>query len=100
LKSDELAIVSRLADAMATCLADTNLLAVVSGHTDSQGAEDANLQLSDARARAVVAQLTSNGLPESRLMWRGFGESQPIADNTTAEGRAANRRTEIRWINN
>jgi len=62
---------------MATCVEKANLIAIVSGHTDSQGSEDANLELSDERAQAVVAQLTA-----------------------TAEGRAANRRTEIRWVTN
>ncbi len=100
LKPDARAVVQRLADVMAACVTDARLIAVVSGHTDSQGSEDDNLQLSDDRARSVVAQLTANGLPEFGLMSRGFGESQPIADNATAEGRAANRRTEIRWIKN
>jgi len=53
------AVVLKLADVMATCVEKANLIAIVSGHTDSQGSEDANLELSDERAQAVVAQLTA-----------------------------------------
>lgn len=100
LEPEARAVVLKLADVMATCVEKANLIAIVSGHTDSQGSEDANLELSDERAQAVVAQLTATGLPQNRLLSRGFGESKPIADNATAEGRAANRRTEIRWVTN
>ena len=67
----------------------------VEGHTDSQGADDANLALSRQRAEAVRRVLEDADLPGARLQAAGQGESAPVADNTTAAGRAANRRVEI-----
>jgi len=67
----------------------------VEGHTDSSGDEEYNMKLSKKRAEAVKKYLTENGIDEDRLSTRGFGESKPIADNDTEEGRARNRRTEI-----
>jgi outer membrane protein OmpA-like peptidoglycan-associated protein len=64
----------------------------VEGHTDSRGSDDANLKLSQRRAAAVVKYLTDKGVDGGRLTPRGFGESQPIETNNTAEGRAKNRR--------
>ena len=64
----------------------------VVGHTDDQGAEDLNQQLSESRATAVVDRLIELGVDPARLTARGAGESEPIADNGTEEGRAANRR--------
>ncbi len=64
----------------------------VVGHTDAQGAEDLNQQLSESRATAVVDRLIELGVDPVRLTARGAGESEPIADNGTEEGRAANRR--------
>lgn len=65
---------------------------VVGGHTDSQGDPVANLALSRQRAQAVVDALVALGVPAGRLSARGQGSNQPIADNRTGEGRAANRR--------
>lgn len=62
-------------------------------HTDSQGADAANQKLSEARAAAVVAALVKAGVDCHRLIAVGFGETKPVADNATAEGRAQNRRT-------
>ena len=64
----------------------------VEGHTDSDGAEDLNLALSVARAEAVVAALIERNVDLERLYAEGYGESQPIADNETREGKARNRR--------
>lgn len=64
----------------------------VEGHTDSDGAEDLNLALSVARAEAVVAALIERNVGLERLYAEGYGESQPIDDNTTREGKARNRR--------
>ncbi len=66
------------------------------GHTDSRGAADYNQGLSQRRAEAVCDYLTSQGIASNRLSERGYGESEPIADNETAAGRAANRRVELR----
>ena len=100
LDADARAVVNKLAGIMLGCVNDANLTAEVSGHTDNQGSEDANLELSDARARSVVAALAERGIPLDKLVPLGLGEAQPVADNSTEDGRAANRRTEIRWINN
>ncbi len=67
----------------------------IRGHTDDVGTEAANQALSEARARAVFDWLVAHGIDASRLRWRGFGESQPIAGNDTPEGRARNRRIEF-----
>ncbi|WP_179378614.1 OmpA family protein [Jannaschia marina] len=64
----------------------------IGGHTDSQGREESNLALSIGRAEAVRTALISRGVPPSQLVANGYGESQPIADNETEEGREINRR--------
>ena len=68
----------------------------VSGHTDATGDKDYNIQLGERRAEAVVAYLTEAGMAGDRLSSVGLGFSQPIADNSTEEGRAQNRRIEFR----
>jgi outer membrane protein OmpA-like peptidoglycan-associated protein len=67
----------------------------VAGHTDSQGNDQYNLELSDARAKAVRDYLISKGVEGSRLQGTGYGESRPIDNNKTAAGRARNRRVEF-----
>jgi outer membrane protein OmpA-like peptidoglycan-associated protein len=67
----------------------------IDGHTDDVGADDANMTLSAARARSVREYLIAKGIDESRLLSKGYGETAPIADNTTNTGRAANRRIEF-----
>ncbi len=67
----------------------------VGGHTDDRGSDDANQRLSAARAQSVVDYMKLAGIEAERLIAKGYGESQPIADNATADGRAANRRTEF-----
>ena len=68
----------------------------VSGHTDAVGDKDYNIGLSERRADAVVSYLTGAGIDAGRLSAVGLGFSQPIADNSTEEGRAQNRRIEFR----
>jgi len=70
----------------------------IGGHTDNVGKPADNLQLSNNRARAVVNYLVSKGIAIARLTAKGYGESKPVADNKTEQGRAANRRTEMRVI--
>ncbi len=70
----------------------------IEGHTDSQGDEEPNLALSRARADAVRDHLVEQGIAADRLETEGFGESQPIATNDTAEGRAQNRRIDFRLL--
>jgi OOP family OmpA-OmpF porin len=69
----------------------------VSGYTDNMGNAQANVRLSQARADAVKAYLVGKGVAASRIDTRGFGAQDPVADNRTAEGRAQNRRVEIRY---
>jgi len=70
------------------------------GHTDSTGSDEYNLKLSQRRAEAVRDYLIEQGVSPSQLVARGYGEMQPIADNSTAAGRAANRRVVMRVLEN
>ncbi|MEZ5014229.1 MAG: OmpA family protein [Chitinophagales bacterium] len=67
----------------------------VNGHTDNIGTDGDNMQLSIARAKSVKAYLVDHGIDDKRILFKGFGESQPVDTNDTEEGRANNRRTEI-----
>jgi outer membrane protein OmpA-like peptidoglycan-associated protein len=67
----------------------------VGGHTDNVGSADANLKLSQQRAQAVMAALVERGVAAGRLTAKGYGQSSPVADNRTEEGRAKNRRVEL-----
>jgi outer membrane protein OmpA-like peptidoglycan-associated protein len=84
---DELAIILKRYDA-------ANLS--IEGHTDSQGEDAFNLTLSQKRSASVKTYLMEKGIMESRLSSQGFGESKPIADNNTSDGRARNRRVELK----
>ncbi|GLT02337.1 OmpA family lipoprotein [Sphingobium jiangsuense] len=68
------------------------------GHTDSDGSDAYNQGLSERRAQSVANYLAMRGVQSARMATRGFGETQPIASNTTAEGKAANRRVEIKIV--
>ncbi|MCF8238093.1 MAG: OmpA family protein [Saprospiraceae bacterium] len=70
----------------------------IEGHTDSDGKEDANLKLSQGRAKACFDFLVSKGVSATRMTHAGFGESRPIADNKTDEGKTANRRVDFEMI--
>lgn len=85
----------RLASVMAEC-ADYQLEA--GGHTDSQGSEGFNADLSRGRAQALVAAMAGAGIDVTNMTARGYGESQPIATNETEEGREENRRIEFRLL--
>jgi len=69
---------------------------IVEGHTDDRGAASFNQQLSEKRANAVKAELIANGVDAGVIKTSGYGEDRPVADNNTREGRAANRRVEIK----
>jgi outer membrane protein OmpA-like peptidoglycan-associated protein len=71
----------------------------VEGHTDSDGKDTYNLELSDRRAKSVRAYLVQAGVAANRLKAKGFGEASPIADNNTEAGKAENRRVEFRIVN-
>jgi outer membrane protein OmpA-like peptidoglycan-associated protein len=77
---------------------DTNILVV--GHTDSVGSAESNMTLSKNRAYAVTNYLTGKGLSAGRFTTNWFGESQPIQDNATPEGRAKNRRVNVAILPN
>ncbi len=70
----------------------------IAGHTDNVGEEEANLILSQKRAETVRTYLISKGIEAKRITAAGYGEKHPIATNETAEGRQANRRTEVRIL--
>ncbi|MEP2735177.1 MAG: OmpA family protein [Erythrobacter sp.] len=75
-----------------------NSIIDVYGHTDSTGSDSFNQRLSEQRAQSVTNYMASRGVANARMRWQGFGESQPIADNTTEFGRSRNRRVEIKII--
>lgn len=86
-------------DQIAQSLCDyPNSLIDVYGHTDSTGSDQYNQALSERRAKAVSDYLTSRGVAAARVRWQGFGETQPIASNDTLDGRAKNRRVEIKIV--
>ncbi|MBD2724294.1 OmpA family protein [Hymenobacter sp. BT189] len=72
---------------------DTNVL--IEGHTDNTGTDAINQPLSERRAQAVASSTINKGVSSSRITATGYGSTQPVADNSTAEGRQANRRVEI-----
>ena len=87
-----LAELDRLAEALKR---HPGLKLEVGGHTDNVGSDADNLDLSERRAKAVYDYLILNGIDPSRLSYRGYGESRPVASNDTPEGRAQNRRTTL-----
>jgi outer membrane protein OmpA-like peptidoglycan-associated protein len=72
---------------------DTNVL--VEGHTDNSGSDAINQPLSERRAQAVATSTIAKGVSSSRVTTQGYGSTQPIGDNSSVEGKQANRRVEI-----
>jgi outer membrane protein OmpA-like peptidoglycan-associated protein len=70
----------------------------IGGYTDSTGSAEYNLSLSEKRALSVVNYLIDNGISSNRLKHKGYGNTLPIGDNVTVEGRKLNRRTEAKII--
>ena len=70
----------------------------IAGHTDNIGTAADNLKLSENRAKAVTAYLANKGIDIKRLSFKGYGATQPVADNKAEEGRAMNRRTELKIV--
>jgi outer membrane protein OmpA-like peptidoglycan-associated protein len=70
----------------------------VSGHTDSDGSDSYNMQLSQARAQAVANNLYKRGVSGSRIQSYGYGEKRPVASNNSSAGKAKNRRVELRIV--
>ena len=86
------AVLDRVAEALLACPGQR---VEVGGHTDSAGDAEVNRRISEARAVAVTRYLTRAGVPEERLTAVGYGETRPVADNSTPEGRRQNRRIEF-----
>ena len=92
LRQEDIAIIDRDAASLDKW-GDVNI--EVAGHTDSRGSDEYNMKLSQRRAEAVRSYLVSKGIASDRLSAKGYGESQPVADNATDEGRFQNRRVEL-----
>lgn len=90
-------VIDALANVLLHCAQDGGLRAEIGGYTDSSGDAMANLGLSQRRASAVRLQLVARGVPGAALRAVGHGDADPVADNTSEAGRAANRRTTITW---
>ncbi|MBL7741108.1 MAG: OmpA family protein [Chitinophagaceae bacterium] len=70
----------------------------IAGHTDSRGNDTLNLKLSQQRAETIKSYLVKKGIQPGRIVAKGYGATEPVADNETEEGRQMNRRTEVRII--
>lgn len=93
LKLESMVELNRLVDFLSL---NKSLRIEIGGHTDNQGVDSYNQLLSEKRAKSVVDYLISHQITADRLKWVGYGRSKPIADNKTNEGRAQNRRTEVK----
>jgi outer membrane protein OmpA-like peptidoglycan-associated protein len=91
-KSDGQIFLDRVAELLKT---KTKANVIIEGHTDNVGPDAQNQQLSQERAVAVMRGLVARGTAAARIQTKGFGMSNPIAENSTEEGRQSNRRTEI-----
>ena len=96
LKLDSYTILDLVATSL---LGNPDIRIEIAGHTDNTGSVATNTRLSQARADAVRTYLASKGVTPDRMVGRGYGPTQPIAPNTTADGRALNRRVELRKLN-
>jgi outer membrane protein OmpA-like peptidoglycan-associated protein len=86
-------------DNLANLLSEnTNLVMEIGGYTDSTGTENYNMSLSEKRALSVVNYLIKKGISSERLKYKGYGNTSPLGDNVTSEGRKLNRRTEAKII--
>lgn len=92
LKSESIVELNKLLEILQK---NPNIKIELGGHTDSDGNDTHNQQLSENRAKAVVEWLISKGIDSGRLSYKGYGETQPIAPNDTPENKAKNRRTEV-----
>jgi OOP family OmpA-OmpF porin len=84
-----------LDEAASTLKSNPNVTINVNGYCDAIGGEEYNLKLSDRRANSVVDYLVKAGIPSSQLIPHGYGKTDFVATNKTAEGRAENRRVEL-----
>ena len=93
IRSDAVPVLNEAVDVLK---AQGGVAVIVEGHTDSVGSDAYNLKLSRRRAAAVRQYLVKHGIPSNRITTEGFGESHPVASNDTEDGRAQNRRVELR----
>lgn len=92
IKDESVPIIDQMLDLMQN---NTDLKVEIQGHTDNVGKPDANMRLSEERARAVKKALVDRGVAADRMTAKGYGDTQPVADNSTDEGKAKNRRVEL-----
>jgi outer membrane protein OmpA-like peptidoglycan-associated protein len=95
IKTDGKVYIKRVADILKT---KTKANVEIEGHTDNVGNVKYNQTLSDARANSVKAALIQEGVEAKRIMAKGYGMTKPVAENTTPEGKQANRRTDIQVL--
>ncbi len=95
LKKESISELDNLAELLKT---NKDLIVEIGGYTDSTGTAEYNLQLSEKRALSVVNYLIESGISQIRLHHKGYGNTSPIGDNITSEGRRMNRRTEVKII--
>lgn len=92
IKPESMPVVEQIA---AMLVSDPSLKVSIEGHTDNVGIPATNKTLSENRAKSVVAALVAKGIDKTRLSSKGWGQDKPVADNTTEDGKAKNRRVEI-----
>jgi outer membrane protein OmpA-like peptidoglycan-associated protein/tetratricopeptide (TPR) repeat protein len=86
-------------DEVVTLMKDNPTVKIqINGHTDNSGKQSDNMTLSENRAKAVTSYLLAKGIAAARLSFKGWGDTQPVADNATEQGRSLNRRTELKVI--
>lgn len=90
-------LLERLTGIALACVNEGGLAVEVGGHTDSRGSDENNQALSEARAQAIVTFMAARGVPSTGLTAVGYGETQPIGDNSTDAGRTENRRISFEW---
>ncbi|WP_335946305.1 OmpA family protein [Salipiger bermudensis] len=96
LSAESVPLLENLYDVVSRC---PDLKIEIAGHTDSDGSDAANLRLSELRAASVKEYLQGKGIPESRMLVVGYGEAQPLLENTSAANKARNRRIEFSALN-
>ncbi len=87
-----------LDEVAASLLANPDVRVEIGGHTDNTGSAAVNKRLSAARAKAVLDYFSGKGVPANRMVAKGYGPTKPVASNKTVEGRAENRRVELKVI--
>ncbi len=95
LKKNPSQSLTRLSDLL---MDNKELKVEIGGYTDATGSDEHNLSLSEKRALSVVDFLVGSGIGNDRLKYKGYGNSSPVGDNITPEGRKLNRRTEVQII--